>query len=259
MSAAPDYNWHQDKTILVPKGLLIEGVCGEELAVYCKMKSFGPEARASLKALATRLDWDEKKVRKFQASLWKKGWIYLMVEGGNKKPRHWYLANNAGELPPPEILEAATKGVPVPPQMYQGTQIGQGADFVPPTNPVPETNKETQTNKDIPTTNDSATAEAALKAEKGRAIGALLWSFKELWNSKFKDKYISNGQDAKAAEGFWADGVTPDAVAWRTPAFLDDADPYLIKNGHTFSLLRWRWNNYKAGRKRDTTKPEFEG
>lgn len=245
-------DWWSDKTILLPKGLLIEGVCGEELAVYAKMKSFGPQARASLKALALRLGWDEKKVRKYQASLWEKGWIFLMVEGGNKKPRHWYLANDPGEQPTDEILQAAAKGAMIPKQPFQGTQNRQGTDFVPPTKSAPETNKVFQTN-------NTPSIEAEAKKAKGQAIGILLKTFKDLWEAKYKDKYDTkaNPQDGKTAEWMWAEGHSVDLMKIKASQFFESNETWLLQKRHAFWQLKWKWNDLSGKAVVKSAYPEF--
>lgn len=245
----PFVDWWTDKTILIPKGLLIEGVTGEELAVYAKMKSFGPQARASLKALSLRLGWDEKKVRKYQASLWEKGWLFLMTEGGNKKPRHWYLANKPGEQPTPEILAAATGGAMVPKQPFQGTQNGHPADFVPPTKSVPETDKGSQTNK----TPESENATKEAKRVKGAAIGATIGAFKKLWELKYGETYQPklNPQDGKAAEALVALNISTEEMLLKAEKFLQSKDEWICSKRHSFWVLKYKWNDFSS-----TSKPK---
>lgn len=144
-------NWWVDKAIQLPKGLLLPGVSGEAVAVYAHMKSFGPAAAASLKAIAHRMGWKAPRVRKYQAELWKKGWITLLAEGvgaiEESNPRQWWMASNEMEPPPQELVDRVSKNATLPPQAYK---IQQAAENPAPQNSVPEANKDPQANKDLP-------------------------------------------------------------------------------------------------------------
>lgn len=138
-------NWWTDKAIQIPKGLLLPGVTGEELAVYAKMKGFGPEARSSIGGLSQRLDWSPAKTRTHQQSLWKKGWITLISGGTNGTPRQWWMGSAPGDQPPQELVSRLTKTMRLPPQAYENHQ---GDEKAAPGKPLPQTNNTNQTNND---------------------------------------------------------------------------------------------------------------
>ena len=192
--AENEKSWWVDKTIQIPKGLLIEGVTGEEVAVYCEMKSFGPEAKSSLGALSKRLGWSPKKTRTHQAGLWEKGWIQLLKEGKNNQPRHWFLCTSPFEIPPVELkVTLGITGIfPLScPGITQGTQNGhpaqnsQGGEIGAPPKPTPEANKGLQANNEIQDTSDKVQP-APKGALSKHPDQDLFWKqAKEIWQKKF--------------------------------------------------------------------------
>lgn len=137
--------WWEDKTIQIPKGLLIAGVPAEATGTYAKMKGFGAEVRCGLKALAVRCDWAEATARRWQGWLWENGWIVLLREGENKEPRQWWMNSAPGELPPQEVVTRVSKNGTLPPQ---GILFNQGDEKAAPGKTLPKANKALQANKD---------------------------------------------------------------------------------------------------------------
>jgi hypothetical protein len=171
-------NWWDDKTIQIPKFLSLPEFCGEEVGVYFKMKSFGIDARSSLKALAIRLDWTEERARKWQRSLWEKRAIVLLVEGrglvdGDKgQPRQWWMCSNQGEMPPQEIIERVCKTLTLPSQAWD---LSKPLENEAPLKALPEANKIPQANKDL-----------IKQANKEKQDNFWKWA-KKLWKDKFPD------------------------------------------------------------------------
>ncbi len=217
--AETEKNWWEDKTIQIPKGLLIPGATGEEVAVYAHMKSFGAEARSSLKALAHRLGWTESRTRQHQQSLWQKGWIVLLREGENKEPRQWWMCANAGEQPPQELVTRVSKNATLP---IQGMLFQQADENSAPEKPAPKANKVLQANKvfsDQPNNEDPP-----VKVGKGRPAGQdEFWKFAQI---TFK-------------------AITGQALSWpRTPTFQKQMTEGLTQHG--VEELTRRWDNYLA-------------
>ena len=146
MAETAEKYWWTDKTVQIPKEVTIPGLPGEAKAVYLVMKSFGPESRAGLKALATRLVWSIDRARTWQQHLWEKGWIWLLTEGqgaagGKGTPRQWWVASAPFEGPPQELVERVCKNATLPPQPWQNQEaLEKGA----PSKSPPETNKAPQ-------------------------------------------------------------------------------------------------------------------
>ena len=189
-SVAEEKYWWDDKTIQVPTGLLIKGVSGEACAVYAKMKGFGAEVRCSLGGLATRLGWSTQKTRKYQAELWAAGWIWLLLEGhggfeSKAEPRHWYMAPNADEVPPQELVVRVCKNGTLPFQK-EGSRFQKGLIKEAPLKTVPEANKEViETNNENPLTSADAESKAAIAAD----LKAKTKAVRDYWHAAFKKKF----------------------------------------------------------------------
>lgn len=210
-------NWWEDKTIQIPKGLLIPGASGEEVAVYAHMKSFGAEARSSLKALAHRLGWTEARTRQHQQSLWQKQWIVLLREGENKEPRQWWMCSNAGEQPPQELVTRVSKNATLPPQAMI---FPQGAENPAPEKSIPKANKSPQANNNF--SDQPNNGDPPKQVGKGRPAG--------------QDEFWRFAQPTFKA-------ITGQALSWpRTPTFQKQ-----MKDGletHGVEELCRRWDNY---------------
>ncbi len=98
----------------------------------------------------------------------------------------------------------------------------------------------------------------AEKKAKGAAIGAILSSFKKIWELEFKEPYKSNAQDGKAADRLVKLNVTPETVEAKALQFVKSADPWIRARGHAFWVLEWKWVEFRAV-KPQGNKPEFEG
>ena len=206
-----EQNWWKDKTIQVPKGLLLSSVPGEAFAVYGKMKGFGAEVRHGLDALADRLAWGIDKTRDWQKWLWAKQWIWLLREGENKEPRHWWMSDNAGDAPPADVIAKICKNGVLPKQLVVDNQGGENThpaqNAHPAENPGggksgPKTNKITQTN------NNSSSNEEAPSQKSKKITGEDLdqdlrrSGFFTLWNTLYKllrgGEYPISNDDHKA-------------------------------------------------------------
>ncbi len=237
--ANEEMNWWDDKVILLPKGLLTQDVTGEELAVYAKMKGFGKEARAGLDALATRLGWEVKKVRRHQNELWRKGWLFLMREGANRKPRYWFLATKPFEEPPAEKwAELGLLGLEaVPVQIYQGAQNGQGAQISPPPNPAPEASKVLQASKETLDKRAKRTHAKQPEADRLQAV------FKEAWEGRYTNsEYMPSKSDAAQFLAWAKAGVTEEAMRLKVAAHMVVEKGWHLSSWHSVGILERTWN-----------------
>lgn len=245
-AAAGEVNWWRDKSILLPKGLLLSDVCGEEIAVYAKMKSFGEDARSSIQALARRLDWSISKTRKWQKSVWQKKWLVLLTEGTGptasvKKsvPRQWWMCSNAGEVPPQDVVDRVCKNGTLPPQGY---------DFEAPLKPSPKTDKSLQSNKKTISSDAPQQPEKPRKASNPLHIQAagLLETFKGCWEQQFKgQKYIKGPGDFKQCLGLAEQGVTSEDLQLRARRWLITADEYTRGKNCPFWLFIRAYNSIR--------------
>ena len=187
--------WWDDKTIQIPKGLLIKGVPGEATAVYAKMKGFGVDVRCSLRALATRLDWTEPRVRIWQRWLWERRWIVLLKEGENRSPREWWMCSAPGELPPQELVARVSKNGTLPPQ---ATENRQGDENPAPGKTAPEANKVLQANNEVLKTPPD-------KPAKHPDQDAFWSTAKAIWAAKHNGAVLAWPKDAKGFNGRLSD------------------------------------------------------
>ena len=248
MKEPNEKNWWDDKTIQIPKGLLIKGVSGEAVAVYAKMKGFGVDVRCSLAALSQRLGWTDVKTRKHQNELREKGWIVLLAEGhgggktGSKaEPRIWYMCANAGEQVPQELLSRVSKF---------DTLESKGIENQGSRNSIPKTNKEVlQTNK---RESEGASAPPASKAEfdpktakrqARQARLALLDAHAVWWMARFSKPSCPAGPgDDALADKMVTAGVTEEAAKEALRAWPANADTYTQDQGFTFRLFAQQFN-----------------
>ena len=243
-----EQSWWDDKTIQIPKGLLIKGVSGEAVAVYAKMKGFGKDVRCSMGALALRLEWSVPKTRKYQKELQDKGWIVLVCEGEASKPRVWFMASNAGELPPREIFPGVSKN-----------STPRGIVFEGPSKTAPKANKEVL--QATPKEQESATAlpdtpasitppKKQLSKKQLEILPALPWvkHFKDSWENKMKDTWPTETGAVKEILRYQSEGVTFDQFKSKVAAYLAmDSDSYVAQERWGLMvLLRWRWTKIAA-------------
>ncbi len=195
---------------------------------YVAMTSFGRESRAGKAAIAKRMGVKSlTTVKAAQKELIGAGWIHCATQGGldGKTPNVWHVYGTAGAYSAPP----------------------QGAESPPPgriTPPKQEDKHEDKQEKD--------TADAVRKA-KFAAIGAILTTFKKLWEVKYKEPYDEkiNPQDGRAAEAMWKLGITPEQVSVKAPQFLASAETWLVEKRHPFWQLKYKWNDYSIKPKKE--------
>jgi hypothetical protein len=233
-------SWWIDKVILLPKGLLTADVTGEELAVYAKMKGFGAEVRCGLEALSTRLGWEVKKVRRHQNELWKKGWIFLMREGANRKPRFWFLATKPFEYPPVEKFQEL--GITdVPTQPWQGADNGQGDEKAPPANPAPESYKALQAAKESSIKREKAITPLQQEANTLEAI------YKAAWEGRYtRSQYLAVPADQKRFLAWAKAHIKPDAFSAKVARLMEREEPWALQHRHSTWLLESDWNKLET-------------
>ncbi len=216
--------------------LLESGLSEHARMCYVAMTSFGKESRAGKRAIQRRMGVKSlTTVKAAQAELLKAGWIILKRAGTVTTPNHW------------KMVSKVTLGHTAPQGGAQG-DLGLGRTAPPKQEDKHEDKQE----------RDTADAEKEAKKAKGLAIGALLGTFKKIWDVQFKDSYKANGQDAKAAVRLIEAGVTPENLEVRALQFVNSADPWIRARGHAFWVLELKWVEFRAV-KPQGNKPEFEG
>lgn len=238
--------WWEDKTIQLPKGLLIRGATGEAVAVYAHMKGFGADVRCSLGALALRLGWGAAKTRRHQNELWALRWIWLLREGagaGKKgNPRHWWMSANAGDPPPQEIVERVSKNGTLPDQL-EGYVLREPLGFRGAPKPSPEANKNFQTNK----ASSSKRSKENPPAGAGARANAL--------RLKFETRYqATHGKPMTPPKFNWVSRAEADLVqAHGLEEMLKRVDHYFLdpfRSTHPYSTFLSRPDDWAQLRKK---------